>query len=227
MVTSGSCPVHFGCPSPAARSFLSSYTWLSGCHCSEYLPSRRPLLCSPFIPSGFAGPRPTLGSVGHSVFSLCPTRPPLFPGKGACQELGLRTPAALVQAWPRESLTLLRKGQGRDGLFLPRPDWHALWGSSSHAEGLCDSSLLQPSCAHLTRSHWTCPPPPPPTPQVYLHENPSCPFPPVQNSMPPLLNQLMVSGDLDGQLRALPCPPLPCGEVDRRQPSMGTEAGSH
>lgn len=88
MVTSGSCPVHFRCPSPAARSFLSSYTWLSGCHCSEYLPSRRPLLCSPFIPSGFAGPRPTLGSVGRSVFSLCPTRPPLFPGKGALPRAG-------------------------------------------------------------------------------------------------------------------------------------------
>lgn len=44
-------------------------------------------LCSPFIPSGFAGPLPGLGSAVHLVFPLLPTPFPLFAVNAACQEL--------------------------------------------------------------------------------------------------------------------------------------------
>lgn len=77
---------------PSTCSFLLSYALLSCCHCSKYLTSRRPaplrpLLCSPFIPSGFAGPLPSLGSAVHLVFPLPPTPFPLFAVNAACQEL--------------------------------------------------------------------------------------------------------------------------------------------
>lgn len=153
----------------------------------------------------------------HLVFLLRPTPFSLFPVNGACQELGLRTLAALVTAWPRESLTLLRKGQAEMASSCHCQTGMLSGAPLSHTQGLCDSSLLQPSCADLTRSHWKHPPPP--TPQVLPA------LKPILSSLASLA-QLMTPGDLDGQLRTLPCPPLPCGGVDRTSnPARGLKLG--
>lgn len=202
-----------------------SYALLSCFQCSKNLTPGRPLLSNPtFVhpPSlwlCWPSARPKLySSAARSVFPLPPTP---FPSIIRCDcglpRAGLRTLAALVLAWPRKSCTPLKESERSERASSGSK---GSLGSPSHMQGLCSSfsssslhvHTLQDAIVSILPSHTSGLP----------HLIPSCPFRPVQSNLPSSLNKFMVSGDLDGELRALPCLPLPCGEVDKRQLSMGT-----
>lgn len=238
MVTSSICPYRGeqGSPSSSFRMALHhpgsfpvvlqlSYALLSCFHCSKNLTPGRPLLSNPtFVhpPSlwlCWPSARPKLySSAARSVFPLPPTP---FPSIIRCDcglpRAGLRTLAALVLAWPRKSCTPLKESERSERASSGSK---GSLGSPSHMQGLCSSfsssslhvHTLQDAIVSILPSHTSGLP----------HLIPSCPFRPIQSNLPSSLNKFMVSGDLDGELRALPCLPLPCGEVDKRQLSMGT-----
>lgn len=119
-----------------------------------------------------------------------------------------------------------KPGQGRALSFLEkdRQRWPLpatttrLACSPSHTQGLCDSSsLLQPLCADLTRSHWMHPPPPKPQVLPALK--------PILSSLASL-TQLVTPGDLDGQLRAFHAHRCPVEEWTEGNPARGLKLGA-